>query len=72
MHLRKVKIDGQEYMQNTKNKKLYSMPRWGITRKVMRNIARNELKQKGYSKPNKCMKKSWKEVALSYIEREVF
>lgn len=72
MSLRKVKIDGQEYMQNTKTKKLYSMPRWGITRKVMRNIARNELKRKGYPKFNKCMKKAWKEIASSYLEREVF
>ena len=59
-NMRKVKIDGVEYMRNTVTGKLYSMPRTVTTRKIMRNRLRTLLKQNGFSKVNKIMSNYWK------------
>lgn len=54
-NMRKVKIDGVEYMKNTVTGKLYTMPRVVTTRKIMRNRLRKLLKANGFSKVNKSM-----------------
>lgn len=59
-NMRKVKIDGVEYMRNTVTGKLYSMPRTVTTRKIMRNRLRTLLKANGFSKVNKTMSYYWK------------
>lgn len=40
---KKVKINGKEYMQNPANKKLYSMPRLVLNRKIARNMAKKSI-----------------------------
>lgn len=59
-NMRKVKIDGVEYMKNTVTGKLYTMPRVVTTRKIMRNRLRKLLKANGFSKVNKTMSYYWK------------
>lgn len=58
-NMRKVRIDGVEYMRNTTTNKLYTMPRTVTTRKIMRNRLRTLLKQNGFSKINKAMSTYW-------------
>ena len=58
--MRKVRIDGVEYMRNTTTNKLYTMPRTVTTRKIMRNRLRKLLKANGFSKVNKAMSYYWK------------
>lgn len=59
-NMRKVRIDGVEYMRNTITSKLYTMPRTVTTRKIMRNRLRKLLKANGFSKVNKAMSYYWK------------
>lgn len=59
-NMRKVRIDGVEYMRNTTTNKLYTMPRTVTTRKIMRNRLRILLKENGFSKVNKAMSYYWK------------
>lgn len=59
-NMRKVRIDGVEYMRNTTTNKLYTMPRTVTTRKIMRNRLRKLLKANGFSKVNKAMSYYWK------------
>ena len=59
-NMRKVRIDGVEYMRNTTTNRLYTMPRTVTTRKIMRNRLRKLLKANGFSKVNKAMSYYWK------------
>ena len=63
-NMRKVKIDGVEYMKNTVTGKLYTMPRVVTTRKIMRNRLRKLLKANGFSKVNKSMSNYWKKPEI--------
>lgn len=57
--MRRVRIDGVEYMKNTTTNKLYTMPRTVTTRKILRNRLRTLLKSNGFSKVNKAMSTYW-------------
>ena len=59
-NMRKVKINGTEYMKNTVTGKLYTMPRSILNRKILRNRLRILLKENGFSKVNKAMSYYWK------------
>lgn len=63
-NMRKVKIDGVEYMKNTVTGKIYTMPRVVTTRKIMRNRLRKLLKANGFSKVNKSMSNYWKKPEI--------
>lgn len=57
--MRRVRIDGVEYMKNTTTNKLYTMPRTVITRKILRNRLRTLLKTNRFPKVNTVMSTYW-------------
>ena len=69
--IRKIKIDGVEYMKNTTNGKLYTIPRTVVTRKILRNRLRMLLKQNGLTKVNRLMKSYWKNPEIQQKIRKM-
>lgn len=68
--MKKVKIDGIEYIRNIVTGKLYTMPRTVVTRKILRNRLIRALKQNGFTKVNKLINSYWKKPEIQQKIRQ--